>query len=103
MQLLLGQRELADAIADPKTKPEDTRLHLDLAGRDPDDGMTAVAYDKGANFLRLLERHFGRARFDAFLRGWFDSHRFRSVTTADFVAVPEEGPLHGRRPRPGRP
>ena len=76
-------RAARSAVADPKTKPEDTRLHLDLAGRDPDEGMTAIAYDKGANFLRMLERHFGRARFDAFLRRWFDSHRFQSVTTAD--------------------
>jgi leukotriene-A4 hydrolase len=85
MQVLLGQRDLHELIADPKTPPADTRLHIDLAGRDPDDGMTSVPYDKGANFLRLLESHFGRARFDAFLRGWFDSHRFQSVTTATFV------------------
>jgi aminopeptidase N len=87
MQQLLGQRELEEAVADPKTKAEDTRLHIDLAGRDPDEGMTAIAYDKGANFLRVLERHFGRAKFDAFLRRWFDTHRFRSVTTADFEAA----------------
>jgi aminopeptidase N len=87
MQVLLGQRELREYLADAKTLPADTRLHIDLAGRDPDDGMTAVPYDKGANLLRLLESHFGRARFDAFLRGWFDSHRFQSVTTDVFVAA----------------
>jgi len=85
MQVLLGQRELHEQVSDPKTLPADTRLHVDLAGRDPDDGMTSVPYDKGANLLRRLEKHFGRARFDAFLRGWFDSHRFRSVTTGTFV------------------
>jgi hypothetical protein len=85
MQVLLGQRELREHIADAKTLPADTRLHIDLTGRDPDDGMTAVPYDKGANLLRLLEGHFGRARFDAFLRGWFDSNRFQSVTTAAFL------------------
>ena len=85
MQQLLSQRELSEAVADPKTKPEDTRLHIDLAGRDPDEGMTAIAYDKGANFLRVLEKRFGRERFDAFLRRWFDAHRFESVTTAEFV------------------
>jgi len=85
MQVLLGQRDLREHVADPKTLAADTRLHIDLAGRDPDDGMTSVPYDKGANLLRLLERHFGRARFDAFLRGWFDSHRFQSVTTETFV------------------
>ena len=47
--------------------------------------MTGVPYNKGANLLRLLENHFGRPRFEAFLRGWFDSHRFQSVTTETFV------------------
>src|SRR5690606_10336039 len=28
--------------------PADTRLHLELAGRDPDEGMNTIAYDKGA-------------------------------------------------------
>jgi leukotriene-A4 hydrolase len=85
MQVLLGQRDLHEQVSDPKTLAADTRLHIDLTGRDPDDGMTSVPYDKGANLLRLLENHFGRARFDAFLRGWFDSHRFQSVTTETFV------------------
>ena len=80
MQQLLSQRELREAVADPKTRPEDTRLHIDLTGRDPDEGMTAIPYDKGANFLRVLEKRFGRERFDAFLRRWFDSHRFHCET-----------------------
>ncbi len=40
--------------------PRDTWLHLDLAGRDPDDGLTDVAYEKGYLFLRLLEETVGR-------------------------------------------
>ena len=87
MQALLGQRELKEAVADPKTRPEDTHLHIALEGRDPDDGMAPVAYDKGANLLRMLEHRFGRARFDAFLRRYFDAHAFRSITTAQFVEV----------------
>lgn len=69
-----------------KLPPADQRLHLDLAGRDPDDAMTAVAYDKGAAFLRRIETAFGRERFDRFVRAWFDEHAFRSVTTAEFLA-----------------
>ncbi|MCC6782835.1 MAG: M1 family metallopeptidase [Planctomycetes bacterium] len=64
----------------------DQRLHLELSGRDPDDAMTAVAYDKGAAFLRRLELAFGRARFDRFVRAWFDEHAFRSLTTEQFLA-----------------
>lgn len=63
----------------------DTRLHLDLAGRDPDAGMTAIAYDKGAAFLRSIETIVGRDRFDAYLRGYFDRHAFRPMTTDRFL------------------
>ena len=33
----------------------DTRLHLDLKGRHPDDGSSDIAYEKGAAFLRTIE------------------------------------------------
>ncbi len=62
-------------------------LHIDLRGKHPDDGFSGVPYEKGSLFLQRLEQAFGRERFDAFLRSWFDSHAFRSVTTADLVAA----------------
>jgi len=65
----------------------DTKLHLDLnAARDPDDGMTQIAYDKGATFLRTIESVVGRARWDAYLRGYFDRHAFQPQTSAGFLA-----------------
>jgi leukotriene-A4 hydrolase len=64
----------------------DTRLHIDLAGRNPDDGMTAIAYQKGAAFLRTVESIVGRERFDQWLKGWFERHKFAPVTSAIFVA-----------------
>ena len=64
----------------------DTRLHLDLNGRHPDDGLTDIAYEKGAAFLRMIEANVGRERFDAWLKGWFDRHRFQPVTSALFLA-----------------
>ena len=59
---------------------------MDLAGRDPDDGMTKIPYEKGALFLRHLEEAAGRERFDHFLRAYFDAFAFRSITTDDFLA-----------------
>jgi aminopeptidase N len=65
----------------------DTKLHLDLdAKRDPDDGMTQIAYDKGATFLRTIESVVGRARWDAYLRRYFDRHAFQPQTSAGFLA-----------------
>jgi hypothetical protein len=60
-------------------------LHIDLAGRDPDEGATDIPYEKGALFLRHLEETFGRQQFDRFLRGYFDHFAFQSITTDDFV------------------
>src|SRR5690606_14673675 len=84
MEIVLGVQSLRQDLA---ALPEgDQRLHIDLAGRNPDDGMTQVPYEKGAAFLRRLEVVFGRARMDEFLRAWFDQHAFTSLTTADFLA-----------------
>lgn len=66
-------------------KPEDQILHIDLRGRDPDDGSTLVPYVKGALFLRSLEETFGRERFDPFLRSYIERFAFQSITTADFI------------------
>ncbi|MCY3842125.1 MAG: leukotriene A4 hydrolase C-terminal domain-containing protein, partial [Acidobacteria bacterium] len=80
----------------------DELLHVDLAGRDPDEGMTQVPYEKGALLLQHLEEQAGRARFDEFLRGYFDHFAFRSITTADFVAYVREH-LAGGDPPAGTP
>jgi hypothetical protein len=55
-------------------------------GRDPEESLTDVAYIKGQWFLMDLERRFGRAAFDPFLRKWFDDNAFKSVTSDDFLA-----------------
>lgn len=43
---------------------------------------SAIVYNKGAAFLRTLEREVGRERFDAWLRQWFDNHAFEPATSA---------------------
>mgnify|MGYP003575683906 FL=1 len=64
----------------------DTRLHIDLKGRNPDEGSTDIPYEKGAAFLRTIESIVGRERFDQWLKGWFERHRFQPVTTSIFLA-----------------
>lgn len=63
-----------------------TALHLDLAGQDPDAGMTDIAYEKGAAMLRTIEQAVGRPRFDAYLRSWFDRHAFQPATAELFLS-----------------
>lgn len=64
-----------------------------VPGSDPDDSLSAVAYDKGAWFLGFLEERFGRERFDAFLRSYFDHFAFQSIETAQFIAYFNENLL----------
>ena len=52
--------------------PEDTQLKLDLKGRDPDAGMTSIAYVKGAFFLKTLENFIGRWKFDQFMKKYLN-------------------------------
>jgi len=56
-----------------------------LAGRDPDEALTDVAYIKGQWFLMFLEQRFGREAFDAFLRSYFDHFAFQSIHSGQFV------------------
>ena len=79
----LGWGDLQATLAD--LPPADTRLKLDLTGRDPDDGLTDVAYEKGAAFLRTIERTVGRERFDVWLKGYFERNAFRPMTTELFL------------------
>ncbi len=93
MEAVLGRQDLEDEIA--RLDDRDEILHIDLSGRDPDEGATRLPYEKGALFLRSLEERFGREAFDRFLRGYFDHFAFRSITTADFVAYVREHLLSG--------
>ncbi len=73
--------------------PQDTHLKLDLEGRDPDEGMTAIAYVKGALFLKTLEEAAGREKFDVFIKAYFKDHEFQTLTTEMFVTYLNENLL----------
>jgi aminopeptidase N len=52
-----------------------------------------ISYQKGAWVLRMLEKRLGRDKMDAFLKGWFERHAFKAVTTSTLEA--ELAPLMG--------
>ncbi|MBI1353450.1 MAG: aminopeptidase [Acidobacteria bacterium] len=84
MEAALEVQDLEAEMAE--LAPRDQVLHVDLTGRDPDEGFTQVPYIKGMLLLRTMEHAVGREQFDAFLRGYFDHFAFQSITTADFEA-----------------
>jgi aminopeptidase N len=86
MLATLGRQDLEQTVREMGAQSPDTRLHLDLAGRDPDDGVSDIAYEKGALFLATVEASVGRERFDRFLREYFDTFAFQSMDTRRFVA-----------------
>lgn len=85
MLAALEKNELMGEIESIGPKSPDTHLKLDLKGRNPDDGLTDIAYVKGYLFLRLLEETVGRADWDAFLKGYFQRHAFGTMTTEAFL------------------
>lgn len=92
----LGWSDMQEAITEAGgMAAPDSRLHLDLAGRDPDDGMTDVAYEKGAVFLRTIEATVGRERWDAYLKSYFDRFAFKPQTSAGFIADMRANLLRG--------
>ena len=93
VEATLGRRSLDRELASlPKA---DQVLHIDLKGRPPVDGLTDVPYEKGALFLTHLEAVYGRAKLDAFLKGYFEHFAFKSLTTAEFAAYLTEHLLKG--------
>ncbi len=86
---LKGLREEVKAMTE-NGNAADTRLKLDLDDRNPDDGVTSIAYDKGHFFLRKLEEIAGRETFDDFLQEYFDANAFKTMTTEDFIAYANE-------------
>jgi leukotriene-A4 hydrolase len=86
MQALLGRRDLDLDFEEYGADSKDMALLVDLARRDPEEVPTTAAYEKGYLFLRMLEESFGREHFDPFLRRYFDSHAFQTMTTDRFEA-----------------
>lgn len=83
MQLVVDDQELRSEMQG--MKPREQLLVTDLAGIDPDEGLSGVPYDKGRWFLRFLESRYGRDVFDPFLRSYFDHFAFQSITTREFL------------------
>ena len=95
MLAVLGAQDLSRTLEEMERDGQsaDTHLRLHLEGRNPDDGMTDIAYEKGCALLRTLEAKVGRPVFDAFLRKYFDEHAFQSMTTDGFIAYVKENLL----------
>lgn len=82
----LNLQDLKDEVESLRSKGQyaDTRLQLDLENRNPDEGVTSIAYNKGYYFLRSIEEKHGREKFDEFLKDYFSDNAFGSMDTETF-------------------
>ena len=87
MLAILAHQDLVAEVEDLSSngRAADTRLKVDLEGRDPDEGLTAVPYDKGFYLLKLIEQTVGRDNWDAFLKDYFNTFAFQVMNTKSFV------------------
>ncbi len=85
MLSVLGYQDLQETLEELGVTSADTKLKLSLEGRDADDGMNDIAYEKGCLFLTSIEKKVGRTAFDAFVKSYFKEYAFTSISTEDFV------------------
>lgn len=87
MLALLALQDLQETVEDLKMQNAygDTKLKLTLTGRNPDEGVTDIAYNKGYFFLRSIEEKHGRDKFDNFVKDYFHEHAFTAMDTETFI------------------
>lgn len=80
-----SELDFAGMVRDVKTAGGDTAPATRLHG---EPGATAgqLDYFKGSTFLRTIEYAVGRAKWDAYLRSYFDRYAFQPQTSAGFLA-----------------
>lgn len=86
MLRLIGFQDLEQTLLLMGKENPASCLKLRLNGDDPDHALTDIAYEKGALFLQVVEEAVGRARFDEFLKNYFDKFAFQSMSSEQFVA-----------------
>lgn len=84
MLTVLNFEELMQTIKDMGDS-DDTKLYLNLKDRDPDDGVTDIAYQKGRFFLTTIEFAVGREKWDEFINNYFSTFAFQSMDTRHFL------------------
>lgn len=81
---LIGLQDLKEEVA-AMNNGEETKLKLDLTNKNPDDGVTHIAYEKGFFFLRTIEEAVGREKFDVFVKHYFKTFAYQTIETGQFI------------------
>jgi len=95
MQDVLSRKVLKDNVDELGIDSLDTRLKIDLSGKNPDEGLSDIPYEKGYALLQTIEIAVGRKQFDTFLTNYFNDHAFQSINTEAFVAYINKNLIKG--------
>jgi leukotriene-A4 hydrolase len=85
MLTLLSLGELKETIHQMGENSRETWLYGNYNGRDPDEGVNDIAYEKGRFFLATIEQAVGREKWDAFLNQYFNAYAFKTMDTKGFL------------------
>jgi leukotriene-A4 hydrolase len=97
MQDVLSRKVLADNMADYGANNPSTQLKVNVNGKNADESLSDIPYEKGYAFLQMVENTVGRETFDAFITQYFNSHAFQSITTEDFLKYFNEHLIKGNQ------
>jgi aminopeptidase N len=95
MQDVLSRKSLYDNMEDYGPNNPETQLKVNVDGKNADDSLSDIPYEKGYAFLQTVESVVGREQFDAFITEYFNSHAFQSITTEDFLKYFNEKLIKG--------
>ena len=85
LQSIYADKQMLELMERIGMESPKTCLKLPDGEKDADSFTTAVAYQKGRNFLRECEMAVGRERFDAFIQKYMKSFLFQSLSTEGFL------------------
>ncbi len=91
----LGYQDLEMEVEEFGKDSRKTWLKQELKGKDADEGLSDIPYEKGALFLWLIEQNVGRENWDAFLKKYFAAHAFQTITTEKFLVYLDKNLLKG--------
>jgi aminopeptidase N len=91
----LGYQDLEAEVEEFGKKSRETWLKQDLKGKDADEGLSDIPYEKGALLLWLIEQNMGREKWDTFLKQYFSEHAFQTITTEKFLVYLDQHLLKG--------
>ncbi|MES2478524.1 MAG: M1 family metallopeptidase [Bacteroidota bacterium] len=91
----LGYQDLEAEVDEMGKDSRETWLKQDLKGKDADEGLSDIPYEKGALLLWLIEQNVGREKWDIFLKQYFAEHAFQTITTEKFLNYLDEHLLKG--------